>query len=253
MAEEKKKEGNAAFGQKDFATAIARYGEAIELDPLNHVYFSNRSLCHFESKDYRAAAADAEQCIRLEPGFIKGFHRLANAQCELGQLDEAVATIRRGMQKESSNSELLRLLRKIKAKKSSAAQAARREAAGKPPRGVDESGRQEVAQLGEQYHTTARELQEVKAKLNGATREQKATELTLRQVESMAEETPLYRAVGKMFLLSNKTEVTSCLEEKAEEDRKKQHDLTARQTYLQRRLQSQEANLKDLVANLEQR
>ena len=38
----KKKEGNDAFGKKDYEAAIGFYGEAIELDPQNHIYYSNR-------------------------------------------------------------------------------------------------------------------------------------------------------------------------------------------------------------------
>ena len=102
-----------------------------------------RSLCHAELKNYVESAKDAEQCIKLEPTFLKGYHRLANAQVEMGDFNTAVTTIRTGLQKEPANPELSRLLRKIKAKKSTAAQAARREAAGMAPR-VDESGRNEV-------------------------------------------------------------------------------------------------------------
>ena len=35
-------EGNDAFKQQDYPTAVAKYSEAIDLDPLNHVYYSNR-------------------------------------------------------------------------------------------------------------------------------------------------------------------------------------------------------------------
>ena len=35
-------EGNEAFKNQDYSTAVAKYTEAIELDPSNHVYFSNR-------------------------------------------------------------------------------------------------------------------------------------------------------------------------------------------------------------------
>ncbi|POM74606.1 Heat shock protein, partial [Phytophthora palmivora] len=41
-ADAKKNEGNEAFKNQDYPTAIAKYTEAIEIDATNHVYFSNR-------------------------------------------------------------------------------------------------------------------------------------------------------------------------------------------------------------------
>mmetsp|Transcript_49322 Transcript_49322/g.139642 ORF Transcript_49322/g.139642 Transcript_49322/m.139642 type:complete len:90 (-) Transcript_49322:769-1038(-) len=43
-AEAKKKEGNDAFAKKEYEAAIGFYSEAIELDPQNHIYYSNRRL-----------------------------------------------------------------------------------------------------------------------------------------------------------------------------------------------------------------
>ena len=37
-----KSEGNDAFKNQDYPTAVAKYTEAIDLDPSNHVYSSNR-------------------------------------------------------------------------------------------------------------------------------------------------------------------------------------------------------------------
>jgi len=51
-----------------------------------------------------------------------------------------------------------------------------------------------------------------------------------------------------MFLRSDQGEVAAFLSETEAAEAKKKADLTSRQTYLHRRLQSQEANLKDLMA-----
>ena len=82
----------------------------------------------------------AEKCVKLEPSFVKGndiqvsssgkmsssktlsrtttllpgYHRVANAQFELEQLDAAIATIRTGLQKDTKSKDLTNLLRKIK-------------------------------------------------------------------------------------------------------------------------------------------
>ena len=52
-----------------------------------------------------------------------------------------------------------------------------------------------------------------------------------------------------MFMLSGKDDVKSSLNNEMEQVEKKKGDLTSRRMYLQRRLQSQEANLKDLMSS----
>ena len=57
---ELKDQGNKAFQAKDYDTAIALFTKAIELDPQNHVLFSNRSAAKAGKKQWVAALEDAE-------------------------------------------------------------------------------------------------------------------------------------------------------------------------------------------------
>lgn len=57
---ELKDQGNKAFQTKDYDTAIALFTKAIELDPQNHVLFSNRSAANAGNKGWAAALEDAE-------------------------------------------------------------------------------------------------------------------------------------------------------------------------------------------------
>ncbi|CAN0208248.1 unnamed protein product, partial [Discosporangium mesarthrocarpum] len=111
--------GNDAFAKKDYEEATRLYSEAIDLDPENHVYHSNLSACHALKGDHRKAALEARECIRLDPAFVKGYYRLATAQTELGELDEALATVGKGLAKDPSNGDLLRQQRMLRAKRSS--------------------------------------------------------------------------------------------------------------------------------------
>lgn len=61
MADELKNQGNKAFQAKDYDTAIDLFSKAIELDPSNHVLWSNRSAAKAGKRDYAAALEDAEQ------------------------------------------------------------------------------------------------------------------------------------------------------------------------------------------------
>lgn len=63
--------------------------QAIELDPSQHVYFSNRSAAYLSKKDADSALADAEQCIKLNPSWAKGYSRKGAALHALKQYKEA--------------------------------------------------------------------------------------------------------------------------------------------------------------------
>lgn len=60
QANELKDQGNKAFQAKDYDAAIDLFTGAIELDPQNHVLFSNRSAAKAGKKQWVAALEDAE-------------------------------------------------------------------------------------------------------------------------------------------------------------------------------------------------
>ena len=61
MADALKDQGNKAFQAKDYDTAITLFSQAIELDPNNHVLYSNRSAAYAGKKDWSQALVDAEK------------------------------------------------------------------------------------------------------------------------------------------------------------------------------------------------
>jgi len=212
------------------------------------VYYSNRSLCLAEKKRYAEAKADAEQCVKLEPSFVKGYHRLANAQFELGELDAAASTVREGLKKDPNMPDLSRLLRKIKAKKAAISSARKG-----VQTNVSESMRKEIEEMSEQYKQTGRDLSEVRARLEAAAKDQRRIAVMSNEVEHLSEATPLYQSVGKMFMLRPREEIKTSLREDAEGQEKRVSDLKSREQYLQRRLHSQEENMKDLIQSIQER
>jgi len=68
-------------------------------------------------KEWSKAAEDAKECIKLSPDFIKGYYRLATAQLEVEEYDQAEATINQGLLLEANNPQLSKILRSIKQKK----------------------------------------------------------------------------------------------------------------------------------------
>lgn len=101
-----KNHGNKVFGQGENVKASKFYTLAIANDPTNHVFFSNRSACHFNMRQYLAGLYDAKQCIRIEPKWAKGYLRLGGCLNALKQYDEAKAAVQKGLSLEPSNADL---------------------------------------------------------------------------------------------------------------------------------------------------
>lgn len=87
-----KEQGNELYLQKRYAKAVRVYNQALELDPTNHVLYSNRCASSLrEEGDLAATTAalrDAIKCTELQPDWPKGFFRLGAAREKLGQLLE---------------------------------------------------------------------------------------------------------------------------------------------------------------------
>jgi len=105
-AEAFKEKGNRAFGEKKFDDAINFYTEAIKIDNRNHVYFSNRSAAYMGKNMYSNALEDAEQCVKLNPKWGKGYFRRAVALLALSRASDAEAVLQEGIRADPSNNDL---------------------------------------------------------------------------------------------------------------------------------------------------
>jgi len=113
QAEAQKANGNAEFKKQNFSKAIEYYTAAIEIDGEQHTYWSNRSACYAGLNDWANSASDAENCIRVNKAFIKGYYRLALAQKNQQMYDAASQTILSGLAKDSSNNDLKKLQKEV--------------------------------------------------------------------------------------------------------------------------------------------
>ena len=67
----------------------AQLEAAVALDPTNQVFFSNRSVAYTAMQMYEKALEDADECVRLQPTWAKGYSRRAAAKFHLGDLQAA--------------------------------------------------------------------------------------------------------------------------------------------------------------------
>ena len=86
---EQKEKGNAYIKEKRYQEAIECYSSALELKPMEHTVFSNRSLAYLRVGKLENALSDACKCVEICPEFARGFMRKAVALNMLRQYEEA--------------------------------------------------------------------------------------------------------------------------------------------------------------------
>ncbi|KAK7536436.1 uncharacterized protein J3D65DRAFT_554671 [Phyllosticta citribraziliensis] len=105
MADALKAEGNKLFAEKKFPEAIDKFTQAIQLDPQNHVLYSNRSGCFASMKDFEHAYQDAEKTTELKPDWAKGWSRKGSALHGKGDLVTAVDAFEHALKLEPTNAQ----------------------------------------------------------------------------------------------------------------------------------------------------
>lgn len=93
--------GAEQFRGGNFGGAIVSYSEAIKADPTNHLAYSNRSACYAKMEKWEEAQRDAEICVKVSPGFAKGWGRLGTALQGRKMYEDALAAFNRGNSIES--------------------------------------------------------------------------------------------------------------------------------------------------------
>lgn len=106
LANSLKDEANDAFQKGEVEKSIGLYTQAIEIDPDNHVLYSNRSAAYMKQDSKSKALKDAERCVELAPEWTKGYNRLGVAQQSLKRFDAAMDSFKKGLQLEPSNTTL---------------------------------------------------------------------------------------------------------------------------------------------------
>lgn len=102
-----KAKGNEFFKKGQYEEAITWYSKAIEKEPSNHAYYSNRSAAKTGMKDYKGAIEDANLCIRCKKDWNKGYFRLATAQEKSGDFLGAFKTVNLGLKIVANDKNLL--------------------------------------------------------------------------------------------------------------------------------------------------
>jgi tetratricopeptide (TPR) repeat protein len=106
-AQQTSAKGNDAFSRGDYRLAVQLYTTAISLAPRDATFHSNRSAAYMKLAVPARALADAKAAAALRPEWAKPYHRMGTAALALGQLDDAVAAFRIGLERAPGDPSLL--------------------------------------------------------------------------------------------------------------------------------------------------
>lgn len=76
-------------------------------------FYSNRSACYAALNRWAEAAEDGRQCIITDKSFVKGYFRSALALQNMGNLEGALDSIKRGLGIDPQNADLKKMSREI--------------------------------------------------------------------------------------------------------------------------------------------
>ncbi|KAF8885056.1 hypothetical protein CPB84DRAFT_141096 [Gymnopilus junonius] len=114
-AEKVKERGNVAFKAAKYADAVELYTKAIEMNPLEPSYLTNRAASYMALKRFRQALEDCQMAASLqsESPSAKTLLRLARCQLAVGSSTPALSTIRTVLTLEPKNAQALQLRDKV--------------------------------------------------------------------------------------------------------------------------------------------
>ncbi|KAF8159184.1 hypothetical protein B0H34DRAFT_841719 [Crassisporium funariophilum] len=114
-AEKIKEQGNVAFKAAKYQLAVEFYTKAIELNPLEASYLTNRAASYMALKRFRPALEDCQVAATLQSASpsSKTLLRLARCQLALGSSTPALSTIRGILALEPKNAQAVQLRDKV--------------------------------------------------------------------------------------------------------------------------------------------
>lgn len=101
-----KARGIEAFKAKDFDKSALEFSNAIALSPSDHTLYGNLSASYYNLNKFDEALESAENCIKVNPSWSKGFQRKGLALAALGKKKEAIEAYKEGLKIEPTNAQI---------------------------------------------------------------------------------------------------------------------------------------------------
>lgn len=131
-AEEAKERGNELFKNGKYADAVKEYTEAINRNPDDPKYYSNRAACYTKLAAFDLGLKDCETCLGLDPKFLKGWIRKGKILQGMQQQSKAIVAYEKALELDASNAEALEGYRQCSTAVNSNPEEVRKRAMGDP-------------------------------------------------------------------------------------------------------------------------
>jgi tetratricopeptide (TPR) repeat protein len=105
-----KEKANAAYGRKDYTEALKLYSDALKLDPENHILLSNRSVTHYQMKNYVLAIMDALHARKIDQSWLKASYHEGIAALAMKRYLQAKEAFKRCLELEPGHASGLEML-----------------------------------------------------------------------------------------------------------------------------------------------
>ncbi|CAM9137280.1 unnamed protein product, partial [Ectocarpus fasciculatus] len=92
-AEDRKNTGNTLFKAGKFEESIAKYTEAVTINPNNPLFYTNRALAYSRTMQYGEAIGDAKKARLLDVNFLKSYVIQTKCQLATGLVEAACETL----------------------------------------------------------------------------------------------------------------------------------------------------------------
>ncbi|XP_063589324.1 RNA polymerase II-associated protein 3-like [Penaeus indicus] len=108
-----KEEGNKCYSNGQLDSAIAKYTQAMALDPSNPILPANRAMAYIKIEKYAAAEADCNKCLKLDSKYIKAYLRRGTSRIKLAKPEAAREDFQKVLGLEPWNKEAKKELEKL--------------------------------------------------------------------------------------------------------------------------------------------
>merc|ERR1719421_2706340 len=94
------------FKSEQYERAVKHLTVALSLDEKSHVLYSNRCTAYIALENYDKAMEDADECVRLQPSWAKGYLRRGSVYFRMGQLEKSEVVLKEGLELDPGNDAL---------------------------------------------------------------------------------------------------------------------------------------------------
>uniref|UniRef100_A0A1Y1LN77 Uncharacterized protein n=1 Tax=Photinus pyralis TaxID=7054 RepID=A0A1Y1LN77_PHOPY len=104
--------GNTAIRNKKYEEAILHYTYALKMEPTNFTLYSNRSFAFLKVHQYYLAMEDANETIRLNPSWAKGYFRKGEIELATYQYSDAFNSYQKALMLQPNDSVIISAMTK---------------------------------------------------------------------------------------------------------------------------------------------